>query len=669
MEEHDARTAAATTLQRLERGRSMRAHVKETHQSLSNVEKAQRIEATILTRKLIIFFLEADELSDRRIDFDQFVKALPSGVREKHEPREIQAWFNLMDHDRDKIVTLTEAVLCAISLASFLSGAGILEILQQYDDNGSGRLSEREFAHAARELGFGDEANHVFHSLPLRADQNIDYVDLLEDAKLTSQDKKIAIRFITAMSWSGRGAHAPPDVDTRGWSFTGEDVESARTNLRTLLNAHRVKLSEVFDIIDTSDDQRVSREEFVVSFHNVLGFQGRREITEEIFAALDEFDRGVVTFDSLNGWLKGTGVNHRSQIVAAKQLSIAPTCVCAEEPPWDTSRLRKELQKLLDDAGLQIADLFDAWDDDCNGDLRKKEWLVHFKKLTLRGGISEELWYSKIRNAVNDAYAEIEKGRAMRRKVPGIALVIDGIVELGDLDMWLQGLAGKPSKKRRASNDSISLPTLEGKAPVGKERGIAQFNDERGEQHDQLKKLEREWTVGAPVRTSSKPMSKISKGKTQQRLPQSSSTHTLQGRVGPAGVHDVPQLKKLPSEADLAHLRQLLEVAKESGITSPEVQIAKARLANAERRREEASNVGKAPKNMRLPQISGLRGAAVSHFEAPPDDAEGPSPSRPSPSRKPDRQRSLHTRYQNFVIGRMFEARARARLMVSGTFT
>jgi len=521
-------------------------------------------------------------------------------------------------------VTLTEAVLCAISLASFLSGAGILEILQQYDDNGSGRLSEREFAHAARELGFGDEANHVFHSLPLRADQNIDYVDLLEDAKLTSQDKKIAIRFITAMSWSGRGAHAAPDVDTRGWSFTGEDVESARTNLRTLLNTHRVKLSEVFDIIDTSDDQRVSREEFVVSFHNVLGFQGRREITEEIFAALDEFDRGVVTFDSLNGWLKGTGMNHRSKIVAAKQLSIAPTCVCAEEPPWDTSRLRKELQKLLDDAGLQIADLFDAWDDDCNGDLRKKEWLVHFKKLTLRGGISEELWYSKIRNAVNDAYAEIEKGRAMRRKVPGIALVIDGLVELGDLDMWLQGLAGKPSKKRRASNDSISLPTLEGKAPVGKERGIAQFNDERGEQHEQLKKLEREWTVGAPVRTSSKPMSKILKGKTQQRLPQSSSTHTLQGRVGPAGVYDVPQLKKLPSEADLAHLRQLLEVAKESGINSPEVQIAKARLANAERRREEASNVGKAPTHTRLPQIAGLRGAAVSHFEAPPDDAEGP---------------------------------------------
>jgi hypothetical protein len=134
-------------------------------------------------------------------------------------------------------------------------------------------------------------------------------------------------------------------------------------------------------------------------------------------------------------------------------------------------------------------------------------------------------------------------------------------------------------------------------------------------------------------------------------------------------VHDVPQLKKLPSEADLAHLRQLLEVAKESGIKSPEVQIAKARLANAERRREEASNVGKAPTHTRLPQISGLRGAAVSHFEAPPDDAEGPSPIRPSPSRKPDRQRSLHTRYQNFVIGRMFEARARARLMVSGTFT
>ena len=51
----------------------------------------------------------------------------------------------------------------------------------------------------------------------------------------------------------------------------------------------------------------------------------------------------------------------------------------------------------IEDAGLECADLFDAWDDDRSGTLRKKEWLAHFRNLTRESNLPGELWYAKLR--------------------------------------------------------------------------------------------------------------------------------------------------------------------------------------------------------------------------------------------------------------------------------
>jgi hypothetical protein len=128
------------------------------------------------------------------------------------------------------LVALAECVHCGISLAGMASGAGVLKIFEHYDLDHSGRLGEWEYTLAARDLGFGECARTVFHTLPLHPeDQTIDYSELLDSTRLSQDEKRIGRGFLKAMSWEV-GVRAR-DVDTRGWSFTGEDAESARVPL------------------------------------------------------------------------------------------------------------------------------------------------------------------------------------------------------------------------------------------------------------------------------------------------------------------------------------------------------------------------------------------------------------------------------------------------------
>ena len=243
--------------------------------SIFGSEKAPVVEAAMLIRRFVMFFTEADEHGSQAIDFDQFVSALPNRVREQHQA-DLRSWFELINRNGDGLVALAECVHCGISLAGMASGAGVLKIFEHYDLDHSGRLGEWEYTLAARDLGFGECARTVFHTLPLHPeDQTIDYSELLDSTRLSQEEKIIGRGFLRAMSWEV-GARAR-DVDTRGWSFTGEDAESARANLHALLRKQQVKLSEIFETIDASDDGRINLKEFLHGFQYLLGFHGRRE--------------------------------------------------------------------------------------------------------------------------------------------------------------------------------------------------------------------------------------------------------------------------------------------------------------------------------------------------------------------------------------------------------
>lgn len=108
------------------------------------------------------------------------------------------------------------------------------------------------------------------------------------------------------------------------------------------------------------------------------------------------------------------------------------------EEPWSIERLRSELRGALKEAGAevtwtysrlsravarlqnrnaadrlpcpaalveQVMDLLDSWDDDKDGQIRLREWLVHLKKFVNCKEV--EVWYDVVREAVTDAFEEV----------------------------------------------------------------------------------------------------------------------------------------------------------------------------------------------------------------------------------------------------------------------
>ena len=233
-------------------------------------------------------------------------------------------------------------------------------------------------------------------------------------------------------------------------------------------------------------------------FVEALGFGGPASVLDDIYVSLDDNGSGSVTFDEFNGWLKGVGMTTRKRVDAAKQLFIPASRVNVDEKPWDTNRLRAEINRLVNGANLHMADVFTAWDDDGNGRLRKKEWLLHFKKLT-KGHIDETLWYSKIRNAVSNAFREIDQRG-------------EGTLDLTELVLWLH-----QTHESHPPDDSPIAAS--GALPHRLPRGAGGSNSLPSLKYD-VEWLTRQYTGGSPGlgRTASE-------GSVQLKLPNNSLTN------------------------------------------------------------------------------------------------------------------------------------------------
>ena len=75
---------------------------------------------------------------------------------------------------------------------------------------------------------------------------------------------------------------------------------------------------------------------------------------------------------------------------AVRELKLT---VDASEEPWEAPQLCAKLKRLLEGAGLGLEDVLDAWDEDGDGQLPRRIYLMHFKRLVPE----ERLWYSKVR--------------------------------------------------------------------------------------------------------------------------------------------------------------------------------------------------------------------------------------------------------------------------------
>lgn len=404
----------------------------------------------ILMRQHQMHFAEADQNRDGELDFEEFDAALPDVVRAKFRLSERKKWFRMIDTSGNGRITLDEQFAWAVNAAALASGAGVKKIFASYDRDGSGELTELEFCKAAREMGVGDDAERLFHSLPGSADGSVCYLDLVERAQAQKAENTTAMRsFLTAMAWDS--VADTNEIDTRGWSFTASDAAGVRVALASLLETHGVKLSQIFEKLDLDDDNLISQRELVGAMVE-CGYEGDEQLLRDIFEQLDDDRTGSVGFDELDAWMRGEGTGKSVRMARVPFLKLRVELTGSTEgvdEPWSADMLRSALIAMLKTHGVRATDLTESLDDDGSGRqdgvVRRRHLLQRLKRMV----DDQYLWDLKVRPAVD----------AMLQAVAPNGKTLDA----DNFHRWLR-VAGKSPEANASAGSRLSAAAATGRS-------------------------------------------------------------------------------------------------------------------------------------------------------------------------------------------------------------
>ena len=160
--------------------------------------------ARVLMRQHAMYFIEADTDQDGLIDCHEFVSTLPVHVVRSTNHSTLLAWFDLLDVDNDGKISRHDYLRWSFSAASIASGSGLHKLFKKFDRNGTGELSELEFARFARDIGIRDHAEALFCELSGAQGGSVSYFELLAAERRMKKDLVWIAemkRFLIAMDW------------------------------------------------------------------------------------------------------------------------------------------------------------------------------------------------------------------------------------------------------------------------------------------------------------------------------------------------------------------------------------------------------------------------------------------------------------------------------------
>ena len=281
-------------------------------------------------RQNMMDFTAHDVDQTETLDFHQFCALIRDREAGEHKPKELRKRFDAMDLNRNGKIEMNEYLMFSLRDVLSRSVTRVLDLLQAWDDDGSGDIGKKEFRRAIKALGFDDirdsEIDKCFDELDSDASGRIDYLELTKK-----------IRQFTG-PWGGGTSKLRRGAVGRKGAVLSASVQidynsqySVAHQLKLVLKENSVRIVDLFREWDEDGDGTISRSEFA-KVMPVLGIKVSKQDMDELFSMFDPDGSGLIDYSELNNLL-------RQEITDPIKLAFNP---------WVARQVREKLRKLDD---------------------------------------------------------------------------------------------------------------------------------------------------------------------------------------------------------------------------------------------------------------------------------------------------------------------------------
>ena len=408
-----------------------------------------------MTNRDSMRFAEHDLDGDQKLDFEEYLAMMPSRVRETHPRSQLRAWFDTADVNGDGVLSLTEFFSWSLANAVTTNGENsLLAAFAFYDRDKKGSLDAREFEQLAKAMGFGLVANEIFNGFDVDGSGAISYQELISSLQHKIPGDTGCQRMLLSLvhSWNLEvSQQASSALDTSGWSFRGNDVDTVRSELQALLlksGGNVVDLIKIFDQ-DADTELQIDDVEFATAMRNI-GYRGPPHVLSQLFASLDIDNDHKVGFNELFEFVRGRQhcLDERQKTVRAMQLEPPHGAdYTLDQIQWNVPTLRYLLQQMLEQCGLSVTHLMRAWDVSRDGLLSERELISNMKSFFKNQG---RLWEEEVREVVAQAFREMDS-----KKDAGT----QGTIDIEEMAQWLR-IFTEPAVMKKKTRRQLSCHAM-----------------------------------------------------------------------------------------------------------------------------------------------------------------------------------------------------------------